>query len=78
MLNDLCQGIIWITILWMMNAMIFVAQGKLWRFTIDTITALSSDHLAQMYVVALAFFPRQLKVKINNKNTASSNGTCQK
>lgn len=67
MLNDLCQGIIWITIMWTMNAMIYVAQGKSWRFTIDTNTALSSDRLAQMYVVALASFPRRLKVKINTK-----------
>lgn len=65
LLNYLCQVINWITIMWMMNAMIYVAQGKLRHFTINTNTVLSSDHLAQMYVVILASFPRQLKVKIN-------------
>jgi len=54
MLNGLCQGIIWITIMWTMNAMIYVVQGKSWSFTIDTNTALSSARLAQMYVFALA------------------------
>ncbi len=47
--------------MWMMNAMIYVAQGKLRRFTIDTNTVLSSDLLAKMNVVLLTSFPRQLK-----------------
>lgn len=65
LLNYSWQVIIWITIMWMMNAMIYVAQGKLRHFTINTNTVLSSGLLAQMYVVVLASFPRQLKVKIN-------------
>lgn len=65
LLNYSCQVIIWITIMWMMNAMIYVALGKLRHFTIDTNTVLSSDLLAQMYVVVLTSFPRQLKVKTN-------------
>lgn len=82
LLNYSCQVINWITIMWMMNAMIYVALGKLWSFTINTNTVLSSGLLAQMYVVVLASFPRQLNAEqINNKNTAEHfflNGMCQK
>lgn len=77
-----CQIIIWITIMWMMNAMIYVAQGKLRCFTIDTITVLSSDLLAQMYVVVLTSFSKtiegQNKLIIKMQWNVFLNETCQK